>query len=121
MVVLSMRPCMLCTVHHRQQLHAASPLMTVQTAERGGADPAGWCASNLGRTACRAAHLLILATRHLLQEVWDALALGQVEAQSLEEAHDLLGGAMVQQVACMQCPTVLKLPRLYPCSSIQVP
>ena len=42
---------------------------------------------------------LVLATGDLLQEVWDTLALRALEAAALEEGHDVLAGAMVDDGA----------------------
>lgn len=48
----------------------------------------------------RGTHLLVFPARDLLQEIWDALPLGDVEAEAAEEVHDLLSRAVVQDVPC---------------------
>jgi hypothetical protein len=57
-------------------------------------------------------HLLVLLSRHLLEEVWNALTLGDVKAQAAEEGHHLQTRPMVQNVTCTtQSPLTLPYPR----------
>ena len=54
-------------------------------------------------TVANMTHLLILPRRDLLQKVRHALALGHLEAQTVEEWHNVLPWAVVYDDACATC------------------